>query len=256
MIDGRWRILTFQNNSHLDEHNATIFIAIITIIIIIVFLITTWDEGEVWVDPPTILRLTTATTPIVITTSTCKSSLASLLSNYQHHASCHVIIVVLVVIFLIMKTALTNDMRMRAPRMGINFSGFLDSSSGFVASCFSPDLNYEYSHRDDEDDDDDNYGNDNHYDDFNDDNDDDGALWRLTTRPEYRRWWTWRVKMWRWKDEDDSRVRENWGKLDSMTSVLFAGFFPFYLVVNPSNLTGCENPLCETDLDKKYNFLL
>ena len=35
-------------------------------------------------------------------------------------------------------------MRMRAPRMGINFSGFLDSSSGFVASCFSPDLNYEY----------------------------------------------------------------------------------------------------------------
>ena len=41
-----------------------------------------------------------------------------------------------------------------------------------------------------------------------------------------------------------------------MTSVLFAGFFPFYLVVNPSNLTGCENPLCETDLDKKYNFLL
>ena len=72
------------------------------------------------------------------------------------------------------------------------------------------------------------------------------ALW-----PEYRRW---RVKMWRWEDEDDSRVRENWGKLDSMTSVLFAGFFPFYLVVNPSNLTGCENPLCETDLDKNIIF--
>ena len=56
--------------------------------------------------------------------------------------------------------------------------------------------------------------------------------------------------MCRCEDEDDSRVRENWGKLDSMTSVLFAGFFPFYLVVNPSNLTGCENPLCDTDLDK------
>ena len=150
---------------------------------------------------------------------------------------------------------LTNDMSMRAPRMGINFSGFLDSSSGFVASCFSPDLNYEYSHHDDEDDDI-NYGNDNHCDDFNNDNDDDGALCWLPTRPEYRRWWAWRVKMWRWKDEDDSRVRENWGKLDSMTSVLFAGFFPFYLVVNPSNLTGCEKPLCDTDLDKNITFLL
>ena len=56
------------------------------------------------------------------------------------------------------------------------------------------------------------------------------------------------------EDENDSRVRENWGKLDSMTSVLFAGFFPFYLVVNPSNLTGCEKPLCETDLDKNIIF--
>ena len=77
-------------------------------------------------------------------------------------------------------------MRMRAPRMGINFSGFLDSSSGFVASCFSPDLNYEYSHHDDGDDDN-IHDNDYHYDDLNDDNDDDGALWWLPTRPEYRR---------------------------------------------------------------------
>ena len=25
----------------------------------------------------------------------------------------------------------------------------------------------------------------------------------------------------------------------------------FYLVVNPSSLTGCEKPFCETDLSKK-----
>merc|ERR1719331_1595894 len=66
-------------------------------------IIITCDEGEACVDPPTILLLTTATTAIVITTS-------------------------------------TNDMRIRAPRIGINLSGFLDSNSGFVASCFSPDL--------------------------------------------------------------------------------------------------------------------
>ena len=84
------------------------------------------------------------------------------------------------IIFIIMRTTLTNDMSMRAPRMGINFSGFLDSSSGFVASCFSPDLNYKYSHHDDEEDDND-YDHDNHYDHFKDDNDDDGALCCLKT---------------------------------------------------------------------------
>ena len=62
----------------------------------------TWEEGEVWA-PPTILLLTMATMPMVMRTR-------------------------------------TNEMRMRAPRIGISLRGFLDSSSGLVASCFSPDL--------------------------------------------------------------------------------------------------------------------
>ena len=73
-------------------------------------------------------------------------------------------------------------MRMRAPRIGINLSGFLDSSSGFVASCFSPDLRH-------------------------------NSFYHFIT--------------------------------------LRMGGAIFYLVVNPSSLTGCEKPFCETDLSKK-----
>ena len=71
---------------------------------------------------------------------------------------------------------------MRAPRIGINLSGFLDSSSGFVASCFSPDLRH-------------------------------NSFYHFIT--------------------------------------LRMGGAIFYLVVNPSSLTGCEKPFCETDLSNK-----